>query len=228
MSLAAQAKVLRALEDGVIARVGSQRTQPVDVRVIAATNKDLSFEISAGRFREDLLYRLNVVPIEIPPLRARRGDIPQLIEHFVQQLSRSSGLPPKTFAPDALRKLSAARWPGNVRELRNAVERLLILASEDQVTAEDVAGLGGRLAPGRDDDGDWDTDSRRVMRTKPLGDPMQAGTFEDFKDAAERAFFRAKLEANDWNITETAKILGMRRSNLYKKIERYQLAQGAP
>src|SRR5213079_1393893 len=129
MSLSAQAKVLRALEEGVISRVGSGKPLEVDVRVIAATNKDLKAEIAAGRFRDDLLYRLNVVPIEVPPLRARRGDIPQLVQHFVEQLTRRGGLPPKHLDKEAVQRLAAHDWPGNIRELRNAVERLLILAS---------------------------------------------------------------------------------------------------
>src|SRR3989449_1828828 len=108
--------------------VGSGKTLAVDVRVIAATNKDLKAEIAAGRFRDDLLYRLNVVPIEVPPLRSRRGDIPQLIEHFVEQLTRRGGLPAKPFDREAVQRLAAHDWPGNIRELRNAVERLLILA----------------------------------------------------------------------------------------------------
>src|SRR5207247_1816252 len=142
MSLSAQAKVLRALEEGVISRVGSGRALPVDVRVIAATNKVLEAEIAAGRFREDLLYRLNVVPVEVPPLRARRGDIPQLVEHFVQQLTRQ-GLQPKQLDGEAVKRLQAHDWPGNVRELRNAVERLLILAPQRLITPEDVERLAG-------------------------------------------------------------------------------------
>ncbi len=128
MSLSAQAKVLRALEEGVISRVGSGKTLEVDVRVVAASNKDLQAEIAAGRFREDLLYRLNVVPIEVPPLRARRTDVAQLVAHFVTQMTRSGGLPPKPFDPEAVHQLAARDWPGNIRELRNAIERLLILA----------------------------------------------------------------------------------------------------
>ncbi len=213
MSLAAQAKVLRALEDGVISRVGSEKTLPVDVRVIAATNKTLTAEIAAGRFREDLLYRLNVVPIDVPPLRARRSDIPQLIEHFVQQLARHTGLEPKPLERDAITRLTAYDWPGNVRELRNTVERLLILAAGDRITAADVERLAGADLPGGgsglDGGAGW----------------MRAATFEEFKQAAERAYLLAKLKENDWNVSETARTLAMPRSNLYKKIERYQLAR---
>src|SRR5439155_736434 len=144
MSLSAQAKVLRALEEGVISRVGSGKTLEVDVRVIAATNKDLKAEIAAGRFRDDLLYRLNVVPIEVPPLRSRRGDIPQLIEHFVEQLTRRGGLPAKPFDREAVQRLAAHDWPGNIRELRNAVERLLIPAKRS-TSATVATGPGARM-----------------------------------------------------------------------------------
>jgi two-component system nitrogen regulation response regulator NtrX len=217
MSLAAQAKVLRVLEDGVVSRVGSEEGVAVDVRVIAATNKNLVEEIAAGRFREDLLYRLNVVPIEVPPLRARRGDIPQLIEHFTRQLTQPAGLQPKRFEPEALERLAAHDWPGNIRELRNAVERLLILAAGATVTVGDVerlAGVGARdlASLGSGDGVSW----------------MHATTFEEFKQAAERAFLYAKLREHDWNVSETARTLDMPRSNLYKKIVRYQLTREAP
>jgi two-component system nitrogen regulation response regulator NtrX len=216
MSLSAQAKVLRALQEGVISRVGSGKPLPVDVRVIAATNKTLEQEIAAGRFREDLLYRLNVVPIEVPPLRTRRNDIPQLVRHFSERLCAASrtGLTPKEFEPAALKRLAAHDWPGNIRELRNAVERLLILALGDTVTEADVdrmVGDGGRtVAAGEAVAG---------------GALLRAGTFEEFKQAAERAYLLAKLKEHDWNVSETARTLAMPRSNLYKKIERYRLAR---
>ncbi len=219
MSLSAQAKALRALEEGVISRVGSGRTVPVDVRVVAATNKDLTAEIAAGRFREDLLYRLNVVPIEVPPLRARRGDIPQLIEHFADQLTEQAGLQSKRFDPDAVKRLAAYDWPGNIRELRNAVERLLILANGPVVTGEAVERIAGL---GQGEAGD-------ARRTDGLaGAPWtRAATFEEFKQIAERTYILAKLQENDWNVSETARTLDMPRSNLYKKIERYGLAREA-
>jgi len=220
MSLSAQAKVLRALEEGVISRVGSGKTLEVDVRVVAATNKDLQAEIAAGRFREDLLYRLNVVPIEVPPLRARRGDIPQLVEHFAEQLTRRGGLPPKQFDKEALQRLAAHDWPGNIRELRNAVERLLILAPGPVVAPADVERIAG-LAAGVAGDG-----ARGTSAADLAGAPwMRAGTFEEFKQAAERTYILAKLKENDWNVSETARTLDMPRSNLYKKIERYGLAR---
>ena len=216
MSLSAQAKVLRALQEGVISRVGSGKTVPVDVRVIAATNKHLDVEIRDGQFRQDLLYRLKVVPIHIPALRERRDDIPQLVAHFMAVLTRDGGLPAKSFETGAVERMEAHNWPGNIRELKNAVERLLILASGPTVTAADVERLVGKEhdgGRGRSFD-DWDATW------------MDAPTFEDFKDAAERAFLQGKLEQYDWNVSETARILKMPRSNLYKKMERYGLARG--
>ena len=220
MSLSAQAKVLRALEEGVISRVGSGKTLQVDVRVVAATNKDLQAEIAAGRFREDLLYRLNVVPIEVPPLRARRGDIPQLVEHFVNHMGQSAGLAAKRFDPEAVKRLAAHDWPGNIRELRNAIERLLILAPGPAVTAEDVERVAG-VGTGDGGAAQGTTRAADVARA-PW---MRAATFEEFKQVAERTYILAKLQENDWNVSETARTLEMPRSNLYKKIERYGLAR---
>ena len=214
MSLSAQSKVLRALQEGVISRVGSGKTSPVDVRVIAATNKNLGMEIEEGQFREDLLYRLNVVPIHVPPLRERRSDTPQLVAHFIAELTKE-GLPGKVFEPAALERLTAHDWPGNIRELKNAVERLLILATGSTVTQNDVERLVGKGEGGRG------------KGTAGGGDAawMRAATFEDFKQAAERAFLMGKLQEHDWNVSETARSLQMPRSNLYKKIERYGLAR---
>ena len=220
MSLSAQAKVLRALEEGVITRVGSGKVVAVDVRVVAATNKVLEREIEEGRFREDLYYRLNVVPIEVPPLRARRGDIPELVGHFLEEFTRRAGQPSRAIDPEAMARLQAYDWPGNVRELRNAVERLLILAAGPTVTVQDVTRLvgaadGARTAVPADGGGRG-------------GSFMAAGTFETFKQQAERAFLLAKLQEHDWNVSETARTLDMPRSNLYKKIDRYGLAREAP
>ncbi len=207
MSLSAQAKVLRALEEGTVTRVGGQEVRKVDVRVIAATNKELESEIEEGRFREDLFYRLNVVPIVVPPLRERREDIPRLVEHFVSTMARKDGLPRREFSSEAMSRLEALDWPGNVRELRNTVERLLILSSGDRVELTDVellvggpqggVGLGPRL--------------------------LEAPSFAEFRDQAERAFLLQKLREHDWNVSETARVLEMPRSNLYKKMDRYDL-----
>jgi len=210
MSLAAQAKVLRVLQDGVVTRIGGAKTVAVDVRVIAATNKDLAAEIAAGRFREDLYYRLNVVPIAVPALRDRREDIPLLVQHFMLTLSESDGVTPRTIAPDAIEALQGLEWPGNVRELRNTIERLLILAAGPRIAASDVDRLVGRPAG---DDG------------AGIGALTACGTFEEFKQAAERAFLVSKLRAFNWNVSETARALDMPRSNLYKKIERYALTR---
>jgi len=209
MSPAAQAKVLRALEEGVVTPIGSARSVTVDVRVIAATNKRLEEEIAAGRFREDLLYRLNVVPIDVPPLRQRLEDVPLLVEHFLGRLAATQGIPARRFTPAALERLKAHAWPGNVRELRNTVERLLILSSGDAIGEGDVARLLGP-AGGEETLG---------------GALLASGTFEEFKQNAEKAFLAAKLREYDWNVSETARRLAMPRSNLYKKIERYGLAR---
>ncbi len=216
MSLSAQAKVLRALQEGVISRVGSGKALPVDVRVIAATNKNLGAEIEEGRFREDLLYRLNVVPIHVPPLRERRGDIAQLIAHFSAELMQGGGLPAKEFDDGAVERLTAHDWAGNIRELKNAVERLLILTSGPTVTQSDVERIMGKSDGGRGKGTGVGSDAAW----------LRVATFEEFKQAAERAFLLGKLQEHDWNVSETARTLQMPRSNLYKKIERYGLARG--
>ncbi|HEX2781480.1 MAG TPA: sigma-54 dependent transcriptional regulator [Gemmatimonadaceae bacterium] len=211
MSASAQAKVLRVLQDGVVTRIGGSKAISVDVRVLAATNKNLEEEIAAGRFREDLYYRLNVVPLNVPPLRERREDIPLLVAHFVSQLSEREGIPPRAFEPDAVALLARMDWPGNVRELRNTVERLLILGNGPHVSVQDVERLVGRAA----------------AEPSALGALGSIRTFEEFKDAAERAFLLTKLREFDWNVSETARALDMPRSNLYKKIERYALVREA-
>jgi len=210
MSQEAQAKVLRALEEGVVTRVGGSKAIEVDVRVIAATNKDLAREIDEGRFREDLFYRLNVVPIHVPPLRERRDDIPMLVGHFTDLLAQRDGVLPRRFEEAAVDKLRGLSFPGNVRELRNTVERLLILSAGETVRAEDVE----MLATGRGGEPTF------------AGEVLAAGTFAEFKDQAERAYIVQKLRENDWNIAETARRIEMPRSNLYKKIEKYGLERG--
>jgi len=208
MSLSAQAKLLRVLQEGVVTRIGGSKSIQVDVRVLAATNKDLEAEIAEGRFREDLLYRLNVVPIEVPALRERTEDIPALVAHFAEQLAASAGVPGRRFADDAVRRLQTRSWPGNIRELRNAVERGLILASGKVVTVADIDHLlpgAATASPGEDDSG--------------------SQTFETFKQEAEKNFLVQRLREHDWNVAETARALKMPRSNLYKKIERYGLTR---
>jgi two-component system nitrogen regulation response regulator NtrX len=209
MSVAAQSKVLRVLQDGEVTRIGGSKSRKVDVRVIAATNKKLEEEIAAGRFREDLYYRLNVVPVAVPPLRERREDIPLLVEHFLAQLARHDGVVPRGIDSAAIERLAQLSWPGNVRELRNTIERLLILSTGPRVTVADVDRLVGV----------------RASALGGLGALEECTTFEEFKLASEHAFLLAKLRQHDWNVAETARVLGMPRSNLYKKIERHQLAR---
>jgi two-component system nitrogen regulation response regulator NtrX len=209
MSLDAQAKVLRALEEGVVTRVGGSKAIQVDVRVVAATNKDLARAIEGGAFREDLFYRLNVVPIHVPPLRERREDIPMLVQHFAELMAKRDGVPPRTFEAAAVERLMGLSWPGNVRELRNTVERLMILSAGDRVRAEDV----DVLAAGK---------GQAHGATSEI---LAAGTFSDFKDRAERAYIAQRLRENDWNVAETARRIDMPRSNLYKKIEKYGLTR---
>jgi len=207
MSLSAQAKVLRVLQEGVVTRIGAAKAVQVDVRVLAATNKHLDQEITVGHFREDLYHRLNVIPIEVPALRERLDDIPELVEHFVSTLSQSAGVAPRSFTAEALKTLQRRKWPGNVRELRNAVERLLILAAGRQVTGADIE----RLIPAGD-----------LIAGAGL---IKIRTFDDFIAEAERVFLQHKLRENAWNVAETARLLEIPRSNLYKKIERFQLAR---
>jgi two-component system, NtrC family, nitrogen regulation response regulator NtrX len=210
MSLAAQAKVLRVLEEGEVTRIGAAKSVRVDVRVISATNKRLEDEVQAARFREDLYHRLNVIPIEVPPLRWRMEDVPALVVHFVETLSRGAGVAPREFSQEALRALQRRSWPGNVRELRNAVERLLILSGGKQITAADVE----RLLSGAD-----------VAMTAIQLVGARSGRYEEFLVEAERLFLETKLRENAWNISETARAIGLPRSNLYKKIEKFQLTR---
>jgi two-component system nitrogen regulation response regulator NtrX len=212
MSLNAQAKVLRVLQEGIVTRIGGSKQIEVDVRVIAATNKDVEDEIAQGRFREDLYYRLNVVPIHVPSLRERREDIPALVQHFSQLVAKSSRLPHKRFDEAAVRRFQQHSWPGNVRELRNAIERAVILAPGKMVTAADLDRMLGEPAP--------------LEEALPM-ERFTGSTFEGFKHEAEKSFLEAKLKEHDWNVSETARALKMPRSNLYKKIERYGLSRDA-
>jgi two-component system nitrogen regulation response regulator NtrX len=209
MSMNAQAKVLRVLQDNVITRIGGSKPITVDVRILAATNKNLEQEIAAGRFREDLYYRLNVVPIHVPPLREHREDIPELVEYFVSVLSEREGFTPRRVGQSALDRLMSLDWAGNVRELRNTVERMMILATGPELTAKDVDRLAGA----------------RVADDTGLGNLTSIKTFEEFKESAERAYLLSKLREFDWNVSETARAIEMPRSNLYKKIERYALTR---
>jgi two-component system nitrogen regulation response regulator NtrX len=205
LALNAQAKILRALQEGVIVRVGDSTPIRVDVRVIAATNRDLGAEIAADRFREDLYHRLNVMPIQLPPLRDRLEDLPALVSHFVDALGAGPGMSPKRFTEGALLRLRARRWPGNVRELRNAVERLLILSGGDEVTEADVDAL---LPPAA---------GTPIDKFKLVADAADR-SYEEFRDSVERAFFLARLRDHHGNVAETARALNIQRKNLQAKL----------
>jgi two-component system, NtrC family, nitrogen regulation response regulator NtrX len=225
MSLKTQAKVLRVLQEGEVERVGSARTLKVDVRVIAATNKDLETEIEKGNFREDLFFRLSVIPIKVPPLRDRTEDIPLLARHFADQFARENNFRPKRFTPAAVESLQRYRWKGNIRELRNTIERVIIMTSPDVI---DVADLPEPVR----NDARAASPAAAVMgaattaaagdRAAP-GDPP--GTLREFKESAERTFLVQKLRENAWNISKTAEAIGTPRSNLYKKLEQYAIRQ---
>jgi two-component system nitrogen regulation response regulator NtrX len=212
MTLAAQAKVLRALQEGVITRVGGSKAIAVDVRVLAATNKALDKEIAAGRFREDLFYRLNVVPIEVPSLEQRKQDIPDLVTFFAERLAESAGVPNRAFEAEALDRLKNRSWPGNVRELRNIVERVLILASGKTITAADIARFAAEA-------------SSATPSLDEYGAAGEAETLAGFKDETEKAFLETKLREHGWNVMETARALKIPRSNLYKKMERHRIVR---
>ena len=209
MSRDAQAKVLRVLEQGVLTRIGGSEVVEVDVRVLSATNKNLEQEIEDGRFREDLFYRLNVVPISVPPLRERQEDIPMLVTHFSEGMAAREGSAARVFSDAAMERLKTLTWPGNVRELRNTVERLLILSDGSKITSDDVDSLT----------------ISRARSVDPGRELLALDNFSAFKEEAERAYIVGKLRANDWNVAETARRIEMPRSNLYKKIERYGLVR---
>jgi two-component system nitrogen regulation response regulator NtrX len=208
MSLNAQAKVLRALEEGKIERVGGNKQIPVDVRVVAATNKNVADAIKRGAFREDLYHRLNVIPLHVPPLRERREDISLLANAFAEEICLRNGMPRKRITEAALRKLQAMEWSGNVRELRNIVERFVIMTSGNTIDAD-------QIEPGA------------TGVKKEFDDLLSlGGTFQDFKDRAEAAFIKKQLDANGWNISRTAEALSIQRSHLYNKMKKFGLARG--
>ncbi len=227
MSLKAQAKVLRALQEGEIERVGGKDTVRVDVRVIAATNKDLAAESAAGRFREDLYFRLNVVPLRAVPLRERREDVAKLARHFLERFRLENNRPTMGFDADVEIALAAHSWPGNVRELENAVERLAIMARSNKISLADLdrGGIGGRTFPARDD-GDA---VRPSSAAESDADPPAASTAwiraEGGLVAARRRFeadaIRHALREADGNVSRAARLLGIDRTNLHKKIQSY-------
>ena len=205
MSARTQAKVLRALQSGEIEPVGARTTVTVDVRVVAATHRDLLAEIEAGNFREDLYYRLNVVPVYAPPLRERLDDLPLLVDHFIERFAAENNYRPKTLTEEAIRQLQAMPWRGNVRELKNLVERLLILTPGDEIDRADVLRLA---SPERGE----------------LSEAILAvSTLREFRETAERLYLAKRLEEHGWNVTRTAKAIGTPRSNLYKKMDQHGL-----
>ncbi len=204
MSLATQAKILRVLEERVFQRVGGNRDISVDVRVITATNKDLSEEISTSRFREDLFFRLNVFPFHLPPLRERRGDIPHLLKRFIAEYGLVYGKTDLVLSPEASEAMLRYHWPGNVRELRNVVERLVIITQE-KVIAQTL------IPPSLKKE--WNDPGSRKQREGAERDYRRA------KEAFEREFFSLRLDENDWNISRTAEEVGLERSNLHRKIK---------
>ena len=202
MSLETQAKVLRALQEQEVQRVGGARTIKVDVRVIAASNKVLEDEIKAGRFREDLYYRLNVIPFHVPPLRERLGDIPLLVDYFIREFSAEYGQRPKTVSTDALRLFGAYPWPGNIREMKNVIERLVIMTPGEVILPE---GLPQPI--------------RGVEPLPATGSDYSAyDSLKEARAAFERGFITEKLRENGWNISKTADVLKIERSNLHRKI----------
>jgi two-component system nitrogen regulation response regulator NtrX len=225
MSAKTQAKVLRVLQEQEVERLGSARTIKVDVRVIAATNKNLEEAIQRGEFRDDLYFRLNVIPILVPPLRERREDIPQLVQHFAKRTSEEHNLKPKRFDPRATEAMQRYRWRGNIRELRNTIERLMIMSPGDVVRVEDLAAeIRGESSSRQTSVADPGASAPQA-RPDPGSTTPPLGTLREFKEAAERAFLVDKLRENNWNISKTAEALDTPRSNLYKKLEQYGIKQ---
>lgn len=210
MSLKTQAKVLRVLQEQVVDPVGGTQSVKVDVRVLAATNKDLPTEIRAGRFREDLYFRLNVIPIFVPALREREMDIPLLVDHFMAELSREYGRRPKTVDASAIAALRRYAWPGNVRELRNVIERLMIMVTGDVISAEHVPFL----------------DTPRPEPADVYAVDGQVLPLHDARDRFERDYILRTLAAQQGNMSRTADVLGVERSNLYRKMRAFGIAQG--
>ena len=206
MSLSAQAKVLRVIQEGVLQRVGGDKAVHVDVRVLAATNKNLIEEIEKNQFRMDLYHRLSVIMIHVPTLNERVSDIPVIAEKFLKEICEDNGVK-KTFAHGALDELKNVDWTGNIRELRNVIERLVIL-SEAKITIEDVIAYSNPSTPV--------SKTQNVMLDK-------FDKFQDFKDYAETIFLEAKLKKNNWNVAKTAVEIDIQRSHLYNKIDKYSL-----
>jgi len=215
MSPSTQAKVLRALQENKITRVGGEKEIDVDVRVVAATNKDLLKEIDAGNFRMDLYHRLSVILIHVPPLTDRRDDIPLLTQSFLDEICNDYGMPVKKISEAALEALKALPWTGNIRELRNMIERLIIL-SDRTITDSDVKAFANPSSPAVISNG----------AAAPQTDFDQFTNFQEYKDFAEREYIKFKLEKNNWNVSKTADDIDIQRSHLYSKIEKFGLKRG--
>ena len=208
MTPQAQAKVLRAIEDGKIERVGGGKKIDVDVRIISATNKELKEEIEKEKFREDLYHRLNVIPINVPPLRERKDDIPILAEAFSKEITTRHKKPPVKFLDDAFKLLQEMNWSGNVRELKNIVERIIIIIDKREIARSDIELL---LKPGQ----------------ATMDDIIdESNSFQEFKEKSEKAFIIKQLNENNWNISKTAELLDIQRSHLYNKMKKYGIEKG--
>jgi two-component system nitrogen regulation response regulator NtrX len=215
MSAKTQAKVLRVLQEGEVERLGSARTIKVEVRVIAATNKNLEEQIEKGLFREDLYFRLAVIPIHVPSLRDRPEDVPILVRHYMDYFARENNVRPRRITTAALDALQRYRWKGNIRELRNTVERLMIMSAGETI---DVVDLPESVRMPQPAGSAW-------TKSSSEGEAAKAGTLREFKDTTERAYLVGKLRENGWNISKTAETIDTPRSNLYKKLEQYQISQ---
>src|SRR5262249_21516063 len=224
MSAKTQAKVLRVRQEGEVERLGSARTVKVEVRVIAATNKNLEEEIEKGRFREDLYFRLAVIPIHVPPLRERPADVGPLVRHYMDYFSRENNGRPKRITQSALDALARYRWRGNIRELRNTVERMIIMTGGDTIDLADLPESVRSPATWSGGGGTSGLASPKSASAEGSGE-TKAGTLREFKENAERMFLVGKLRENGWNISKTAEVIGTPRSNLYKKLEQYQISQ---
>ncbi len=218
MSHSAQAKVLRALQESKITRVGGEKEIEVDVRVIAATNKDLLKEIELGNFRMDLYHRLSVILINVPPLTERKDDIPVIAHNFCEEICGEYGMPVKKFSDAAMEALKSLPWTGNIRELRNMVERLIIL-SDKTITDNDVRTFANPSGP----------QTEVVTAAKNQASHLnfdQFASFQEYKDQAEKEYIKYKLEKNNWNVSKTADDIDIQRSHLYSKIDKYGLRRG--
>ncbi len=224
MDLIAQAKVLRALQSGEVSRVGSEHIMHVDVRVLAATNKDLSREVERGNFREDLFFRLNVFPIRSPALREREQDIALLAEAFIAAFSRENGMKLKPIDRDVIRALESRKWPGNVRELKNVVERMAIL-SGDRVTIADLPEDPHDSPFGDDTPDEAPVEAHDDDAHHSTGGAGKAQTLREYRDLAERRYIVETLRQTGWNISRTAVILGVERTNLHRKIRGYGIVR---